>query len=209
MQGVAHVQTRSLGRDDPPAGGDGDMADAHLIERAKTDRQAFALLYQRYFDPVYWYCYRQLGDATAAEDATSQVFAKVLAALPRYRERNASFRAWLFRIAHNVIVDAVRARHPHQTIETAWDIADAAPTPEQAALTNEAQRTLRQYLTRLPADQRRVVELRLAGLTGAEIAETLGRSRGAIDTTYCRAIARLRGLFATAEHREETRDGDR
>ena len=207
MQGV--LQTRPLVRDDPPPGGDGDAAEARLVERAKTDRQAFALLYQRYFDPVYWYCYRQLGEAAAAEDAASQVFAKVLVALSGYRDRDASFRPWLFRIAHNVVVDAVRARRSHAAIETAWDVADAAATPEEAALSTEAQRTLRHVLTRLPDDQRRVVELRLAGLTGAEIAQTLGRSRGAIDTTYCRAIARLRGLLGTSDQRGETRDGDR
>jgi putative hemolysin len=68
---------------------------------------------------------------------------------------------------------------------------------------------LRAALAELPPGQRRIVELRLAGLTGAEIAQTLGRSRGAIDTTYCRAIARLRGLLGTSDQRGETRDGDR
>ena len=79
--------------------------DLRLIALAQADPRAFACLYQRFFDQIYWYCFGRLGDAKAAEDATSEVFAKVLAALPRYAARETSFRAWLFRIAHNVVLD--------------------------------------------------------------------------------------------------------
>ena len=86
--------------------------DARVVALAKSDPRAFAPLYARYFDPVYRYCYRRLGNPEAAADATSHVFAKALAALPGYREDAPSFRSWLFAIAHNVISDDLRARRP-------------------------------------------------------------------------------------------------
>jgi RNA polymerase sigma factor (sigma-70 family) len=87
--------------------------DLGLVALAQADPRAFACLYRRFFDQVYWYCFGRLGDAKSAEDATSEVFAKVLAALPRYEAREPSFRAWLFRIAHNVVLDCPRQRPYH------------------------------------------------------------------------------------------------
>ncbi len=54
--------------------------DADLVAQAQLDRQAFAPLYARYADPVYRYCYRRLGHPEVAADATSQTFARALAA---------------------------------------------------------------------------------------------------------------------------------
>lgn len=73
------------------------MDDRTHAARARVDRGVFAELYRRYVDGVYWYCLGRLREATMAEDATSQVFAQALAALPRYRdhERETAFRAWL------------------------------------------------------------------------------------------------------------------
>jgi hypothetical protein len=68
--------------------------DAALVAAARVDPTAFAPLYARYLPPVYRYCYRRLGTSAAAEDATSEVFVKALAALPRFRA--GSFRSWLF-----------------------------------------------------------------------------------------------------------------
>src|SRR5262245_30088354 len=86
--------------------------DGELVALALDDRAAFASLYERYMGKVYMFCLDRLQEPAAAEDATSQVFLNALAALPRYRERGGGFRPWLFRIAHNVVVDAVRARRP-------------------------------------------------------------------------------------------------
>ena len=90
--------------------------DADLVARAKVDRQEFALLYTRYADPVYRYCLRRLGNPETAADATSQIFAKAMVALPGCRD--SAFRSWLFAIAHNTLVDAYRA---HRTRPTARD----------------------------------------------------------------------------------------
>ena len=167
-----------------------ELDDAAVVARARSDPRAFAPLYARYLDPVYRYCYRRLGSREAADDATGAVFAKALAALPAYRD--GSFRAWLFAIAHNVVADVHRRRRPEGPLAAAGDPADGAPTPEEAALAADERRTVRALLATLPADQRRVLELRLAGLTGAEIAAVLDRSPGAVKMLQLRAMTRLR-----------------
>jgi RNA polymerase sigma-70 factor (ECF subfamily) len=172
--------------------------DARQVALAKTDPRAFAPLYARYFDPVYRYCYRRLGHPEAAADATAQVFAKVLAALPRYREDAPSFRSWLFAIAHNVITDDLRARRPVAPLDAAAHVAASGPSPEELVLSGETDGMVRALLLRLPPDQRQVLELRLAGLTGPEIAAALGRSHGAVKIAQVRAFARLRATFDPA-----------
>jgi RNA polymerase sigma-70 factor (ECF subfamily) len=172
--------------------------DARLVALAKSDPRAFAPLYARYFDPVYRYCYRRLGHPEAAADAAAQVFAKALAALPSYREDAPSFRSWLFAIAHNVITDDLRGRRSVAPMETAAHVAAPDPSPEETALANEAGCMVLALLAQLPPDQRQILELRLAGLTGPEIAAALGRSLGAVKIAQVRAFARLRATLDPA-----------
>lgn len=181
-----------------------------LVARAQRDPRAFAPLYDRYFDAVYRYCYHRLGSWEAAEDAASLVFTNALAALPRYRPREdpGSFRGWLFAIAHNVVANShrYRARHPARPLTAAIEVRDAAPSPEEAALAGEAHRTVWALLEQLPDDQRRLLELRLAGLTDAEIARVLGRSHGAVRASQFRAVTRLRGLMGVGGRSREAPD---
>jgi RNA polymerase sigma-70 factor (ECF subfamily) len=173
--------------------------DARNVALAKSDPRAFAPLYARYFDPVYRYCYRRLGHPEAAADATAQVFTKALAALPGYREDAPSFRSWLFAIAHNVITDDLRARRPVATMADAAHVEASDPSPEEAALASETGCMVQTLLAQLPPDQRHILELRLAGLTGPEIAAALGRSLGAVKIAQVRAFARLRTSLDPAE----------
>jgi RNA polymerase sigma-70 factor (ECF subfamily) len=183
---------------------DGPVAEpeAILVEQAQRDRRAFAPLYARYVDPVYRYCYRRLGSRHAAEDATSRVFTQALAGLPGFR--GGSFAGWLFAIAHNVVANDRSRRRPEVPLHAAGtagdnhyhlDRADPAPTPEEAAIRSEAGEALRDLLAQLPDGQRSVVELRLAGLTGAEVATALGRSAGAVKMLQFRALTRLRKVL--------------
>lgn len=167
--------------------------DEALAARAKASPAAFAPLYQRYVRPIYRYCYRRLGTRELAEDATSQVFTKALAAMPRYR--GDAFRPWLFTIAHHVVTDVYRRRKPTAPITDAWEIADAGDSPEEFAIAADGDRNVHRLLTYLTPDQRDVVELRLNGLTGAEIAAVLGKRPGAIRATQFRAYQRLRELI--------------
>lgn len=191
--------TRDRASSGPSSTGEADDA-ADLAAWAAGDRDAFARLYRRYVSPVYRYCHRRLGSREAAEDATALVFAKVLTALPTYR--GGPFRSWLFTIAHNVVTDHFRTAKPTAPIETAPDIVDSSPSPEDQVLAAEEGRWLRGLLDQLPADQRRVVELRLSGLTNPEIAHVLGRNHAAVRSAQSRAVARLRTLLGIPSGKE-------
>lgn len=163
-----------------------------MIASARRDPSAFAPLYEQHFQSVYAYCFRRLRTREAAEDATTQVFCQALAALNKYE--HASFRAWLFAIAHNVVTDLARRQSTVARLEPAHDPIDTAATPEESALERESQARVADLLALLPEDQRQVVEFRLAGLTGTEIAAAMGRSRGAIKMLQFRAVRHLREL---------------
>ena len=194
---------RLLRRLQPPH--DPAEAGASLVARAQCDPQAFAALYDRYFEPVYRYCYHRLGSREAAEDATSQVFLQVLAALPRYQE-GGTFRSWLFTIAHNQIANRERERWPDRALDIVGEHADPSPLPEELALAADEHRALAAAITMLPRDQRRVIELRLAGLTGREIAQMLGRSHPAVKMLQLRAVERLRDLLDGSAMGREAHD---
>jgi RNA polymerase sigma-70 factor (ECF subfamily) len=164
-----------------------------LVAAAKRDRRDFEPLYRRYVDPVYRYCRRRLDDPDLAADATALVFAKALAALPGCRED--AFRPWLFAIARNVVTDGYRNRRPTAPLAAAAGVPDGRPSPEEEAIAGERRRALRAALERLPEEQRAVVELRLAGLSAAEIGAVLGKRPGAVDAAQFRAVRRLRALL--------------
>jgi RNA polymerase sigma-70 factor, ECF subfamily len=181
-----------------------ETSDEALVALALSDRQAFGLLYDRYVGSVYRYCYGRLGDREDAEDATSLVFARALAALPTHH--GSSFRSWLFTIAHNVVLNARRDAVGDRPLMTALEIVDPEPLPEDRAVAEERRHTLSQALLLLPEEQRRVVELRLAGFTGPEVAATLGRSHDSVRATQRRALARLRELLNITRHAAEGRN---
>ena len=179
--------------------------DAELVALARQDIRQFALLYARYLDPIHRYCYRRLGSREAAEDATSLIFTKALAAFPRYRDT--SFRAWLFTIAHHVVTDRYRRARPETSLDLEIELRDEAPSPEDLAMAADDRQRVLALLTQLPDHQRQIVEFRLAGLTGTEIAQALGRSRANVDVSQYRAVVRLRTLLGLASASQEAADG--
>lgn len=187
-----------------PIGGSPVVDDqAPRVQRARLDREDFALLYRQYLPDIYRYCYRRLRRQEAAEDATSQIFAQALAALPRFE--SGSFRAWLFTIAHHVVIDEVRRTRPAASLEVAASLVDPAPTVEDVVLREEAGQTIAGLMSQLTPAQQQVLELRLAGLTAVEIAAVMGRSHGTIRNLQHRTLVRLRELLAAKDGEEGAR----
>ncbi|HET8777625.1 MAG TPA: RNA polymerase sigma factor [Candidatus Limnocylindria bacterium] len=169
---------------------DPDLAD---VLAAQVDRAAFGALYRRYLDRVYGYCYYLLGDHHDAEDVTERTFMAALAAIDGYRDEGASFRSWLFRIAHNQLVNALRSRRRRRASsldEVVEPVSDADPAGFVGMA--EESRRLRRALDALPEDRRQVVVLRFVdGLSAREIGAVLGRSEGAVRVLQHRALRQL------------------
>jgi RNA polymerase sigma-70 factor, ECF subfamily len=170
--------------------------DAALVAAAQCSPTAFAPLYARYRNEVLRYYFYCLGDWEEAADAAQQVFANVIAGLPRFVDRGDSFRSWLFRIAHNEVCTRQQrqARQWWRPLVEADLVVDQALSPEALAITADDHERLRLVLGALPPDRRRVCDLRLAGLTDQEIAHILGKSHGAVRAAQARAVRQLRGL---------------
>ncbi|HEY8922379.1 MAG TPA: RNA polymerase sigma factor [Candidatus Limnocylindria bacterium] len=175
----------------PAPDGDADRAD---VLAAQSDRAAFEVLYRRYLDRVYGYAFYQLRDHHDAEDATERTFLAALKALPEYRDEGATFRAWLFRIAHNTIINARRSRFRRHTEPLPDGLDRIAPNSDPAGLVveaDEARRVLR-AVAELPDDRRQVVLLRFVdGLSSREIGQVMDRSEGAARVLLHRALRDL------------------
>ncbi|MCO5221070.1 MAG: sigma-70 family RNA polymerase sigma factor [Thermomicrobiales bacterium] len=160
-----------------------------------SDRdEAFAAFYRENLDDVYRYCFFRLDTREAAEDATSEIFAKTLTAFDTYTGKG-SRRSWLFSIAHNTVVDLHRRKRPVVSLDDLDEVEDNHDGPESVALHSAEQAEVRALLRQLPATQRQILELRLAGLTGAEIAQVLGRTHASVKIAQVRAYRTLRELL--------------
>ena len=89
-----------------------------LVKRAKQkDEEAFALLYEAYFDKIYRYVTLKVGNKMEAEDITQQVFLKAIKSIASFKWKGYPFSAWLFRIAHNQVVDYFRKNKKRASVE--------------------------------------------------------------------------------------------
>jgi RNA polymerase sigma-70 factor (ECF subfamily) len=201
---VVAISTRPRHSHEPPGGA--EVSDAILVRRALQEREAFAALYLRYVEEIGRFCWLRLRDDEAARDATQQIFAQALAGLARYRE-SGQFRAWLYTIARHVVVNQTRRRQPAFTLDAALEAVDPGLSPEETATAMIEQRALLAAVSRLPDDQRTAVELRLAGLTGPQIASIMGRSHDAVKKLQLRALERLRADLASGAGTREVRRG--
>lgn len=173
--------------------------ESELIQRAiRRDAQAFGELYQRHLKQIYRYIYYKLGNPTEAEDLTEQTFLKAWEAIERFREQGVPFSAWLFRLAHNLVIDYHRTRHEALPLDEAIDAEDRQPGPEHMAEVRLDVDTLQKAIARLTPEQQQVIILRfIQGLSHSEVATIMGKNEGAIRGLQHRALATLHLLLAT------------
>ena len=182
------------------------VEDARLVVLAQIDQQSFAAIYNHHFAGIYGYCYRSLGTVERAEDAAQQVFAQALASLPEYREMG-RFRSWLYTIAHHVIHAQLDADRTNASLDIVAELPDPGISPEEQALGALDRGALLEAIGLLPRDQRRVVELRIAGLKGREIARELGRSHEAVRMLQHRALDHLEAALLSPDQSRGGRHG--
>jgi len=173
-----------------------------LVQRAKhRDPEAFARLYEAYFDKIYRYVALKIGNGTEAEDMTQQVFLKALRSISSFRWRGIPFSAWLFRIAHNQVVDYFRKKAKRVTVPI--DKLPVIASDDNPQLMAERRVDIEQLVSatgQLTEAQREVISLRFAGeLPVAEVARIMGKSQGAVKALQHSAIVALRRTLSVTE----------
>ena len=178
-----------------------------LLRQAQSfDMRALAEIYDLYSPKLYRYAMRFLGDASAAEDCVAETFSRFLQALRAGKGPRDYLQAYLFRTAHNIVVDHYRRQPPVDELDD--DLPDGGNVEEIASRSLNQQR-VRAALRQLTEEQQQVVALKfLEGWENEEIARALRKPVGAVKSLQHRAVARLQKILLD-EDDHETRQSTR
>jgi len=171
-----------------------DAAIDRLVAEAQAgDAWAFGLIFDHYHLAVYRYVASRVHHPADAEDLTQLVFVKALEALPRYERRGIPFGGWLFRLARNAVIDHVRTRRDHASLDSAMGHAGQDAGPDDVTVTRQELDDVADALDALTDEQRETIALRFfAGLSAREAAAVMGKQEGTIRGLQFRALATLR-----------------
>jgi RNA polymerase sigma-70 factor (ECF subfamily) len=170
--------------------------EATLLERiGQYDTEALAQVYDSYYDRIYRYVYGFLGRVDAAEDLTANVFFRLLSAVQRGKSPRKNLSAWLYRVAHNLVVDAFRRKPPDELELAEWLESDQPEPAETVELRIQLDRVQR-ALPHLTEAQQQVIMLKFfQGMDSREAAAIMGKTDGAVDALQHRALRALRKML--------------
>ena len=165
--------------------------------RARPDAQTLVGLYEELYDRIVRYVTARTGNRDLGEDLAGEVFVRAVESIGSFRQRGAPIEAWLFRIAHNLVVDHYRrnARRPTVPIDDAMQLAGAADPPAEVEQRLAMERVTK-MMQRLHPAQQEVISLRFSGeLSAEEAGAVMGRTPGAIRELQRTALKALRALM--------------
>lgn len=166
----------------------------------KRDPEVWAGIYEEYFPKIYRYVVVRVGNRAEAEDLAGQVFLKALESISSFRWRGVPVSAWLFRIAHNQVIDYWRKTKSRTPLPLDESLVGEDIDPEEIAERDLNLNRIVQAMGQLTKAQREVIELRFAGeLSTAEVAKILGKSEGAVKVLQHNALANLRRRLSEPE----------
>ena len=168
------------------------MTDEKLMQRyAKGDAKAFEQLYARHRAPLYRYFIRQVSNPATANDLYQGAWEKIIKAREKYRPA-APFKMWMYRIAHNHLVDHYRRTRPEDSVEPDT-LSDTQADPSQGVIDGEQSELLRTGISALPMEQRNTLLLQLeTGLKIEEIARVTGVGRETVKSRLRYAVNYLK-----------------
>ncbi|MEE4174763.1 MAG: sigma-70 family RNA polymerase sigma factor [Xanthomonadales bacterium] len=171
-----------------------DSDETLMLAYAQGDAKAFEVLYGRYRQSLYGYFLRHVSDEPTANDLYQGCWEKVIRGRKRYRERS-PFRAWLFHIAHNHLVDHYRAQRSTAPLPDSLAEESTREPPAQLA-EDDRSMAFRAALAELPQEQREALSLRLdAGLSQEEVARVTGVGKETVKSRLRYGIRKLREVL--------------
>lgn len=171
-----------------------ELDEAALIEQAKSDREAFGRLYERYVGRIYNYVYFRTGNSHDAEDLTARIFYRAIRHIGNYQDQGAPFAAWLYRIARNMIANWYRDNKNDRLLplESACGRGERDGLEAHIELMEDREALL-VAIRGLPPERQELLILKFVErLPNAEIGQIMGRTEGAIKLLYYRTLQSLR-----------------
>ena len=176
-----------------------------LVEKAKTDIEAFGILYERYYSKVFGYIFHRTASLLDAQDITSQTFLKALNNIKKFKWRGISFSSWLYRIASNEIADHYRGRKKYQDSAEEFFKSMEIDSPSVESEIIQAEEEINRYqdylvmqakISELPDKYQEVIGLRFfEDKDILEICEILGKPEGTVKSLLHRGLEKLRQAF--------------
>jgi RNA polymerase sigma-70 factor, ECF subfamily len=176
-----------------------EVDDTALVERAQGgDVDAIGTLYDAHHQPIFRYVWSRVGDQQLAEDLTGETFTRMVTALPGYQPTAVPFRAWLYRIARNLIIDHHRSQNGQTpaSLDAAEHISSEGGQPGPMVEQKLTLERIRSALSRIDPAQQEVIVLRfMAGLSLAEAAQALEKTVPAVKSLQHRGLTSLRAAL--------------
>jgi len=169
------------------------MEDAVLVRSYRDgNNSSFSKIYDRYVGDIYRFIMRKVWDRETSEDITSQVWVKVLHNIDSYQEQSgATFRSWIYRIAHNTVIDYYRTKKEYCDLET---IVEPSFSEDLGKVFDDKKKLdeVVWYLQNLSDKEKEIVFLRVwDDLSYKEISEVLGVSVDNCKQIYSRSIKKV------------------
>lgn len=167
-----------------------------LLQRAsQLETQVLAEIYDAYSPGIYRYAMRLLGDVTLAEDCVAETFARFLKSLREGRGPRDNLQAYLYRIAHNLVVDTYRSER--ETVELDDALRSEADVPEEEAAKQIRRKQVREAVRSLTPDQQMVIALKyLEEWSNEEVAQAIRKPVSAVKSLQHRALRSLYRILA-------------
>ncbi|HEY59854.1 MAG TPA: sigma-70 family RNA polymerase sigma factor [Anaerolineae bacterium] len=176
----------------------GNISEAELIDSSISgDKHAFGKLYDFYYKQIYRYAFYRLSNREEAADMAANIFLRAWGHLPEFGKGNQrNFRAWLYRIAHNMIIDHYRKQRISSPLQEAVNVPQRKPGPEESFQKRERSKALANAINKLNPIAQQIIACRfIACMSHKETAEIAGLSEGNVRIIQYRALQQLQIMF--------------
>ncbi len=179
-----------------------DSGVRNLVKKAKGhDPDAFGLLYDEYVDQIFRYVYYKVGNFAESQDLTGQTFLKAFENIDSYEMRDVAFSSWLYRIAHNLVVDYFRKESKREsvTLEEQPPVPSNRGNPVDMVMAEMDSERLYRAMHKLTHNQREVLVLKfIDSLSNNQVSEIMGISVGAVKSTQKRGLLSLNRILSNS-----------